>query len=64
MKQISIIWSTEDVLEVRPDLSEEQADNVLDSAERHHDANEGINWIVLETIADIMYPRGEQEAEK
>ncbi len=48
MKTISIEWSTPDVLEVAPDLTEEEADRVLELAESHHDANEGINWIVLE----------------
>jgi hypothetical protein len=54
-RQIAIVWNTDDVLEVRPDLSEEQAWEVLQLAEREHDATSGINWESLEAIADSLY---------
>lgn len=57
MKTISIIWSTEDVLGVRPDLTEEQADAVLDALEGNHDASVGINWDAIEAAADDMFPQ-------
>ena len=56
MKTIEIVWSTEDVQEVRPDLDEEQAYQVLLLAERRHDANDGISWQTLEIWADYLYP--------
>jgi hypothetical protein len=55
-RQIAIIWSVEDVQEVRPDLSDEQAFEVLHSVKNNHDACEGVNWLVLEIVADILYP--------
>ncbi len=54
-KSISIVWSVEDVLSVRPDLTEEQAWEVLKSIKNHHDATIGINWDVLNITADLLY---------
>ena len=54
--QVAILWSIEDVLQVRPDLTNELALAVLQHAVRKHDANEGINWVVLKCHADILYP--------
>ena len=51
---ITISWSTEDVQSVRPDLTDEQAATVLDYVLDNHDANEGINWGVLECAADYL----------
>lgn len=52
MKTIEIRWSTEDVLgkaeEMDIELTEEQADVILDNIERYHDASIGINWDVIE----------------
>jgi hypothetical protein len=51
MKTISIIWSTEDVLQQAKDmeieLSEAQADEVLEIMKHKHDATIGINWDVI-----------------
>ncbi len=58
---IEISWGYEDVLEVAPHLNKEQAINVLHYAKRKHDANEGINWTVLECFADILYPQDKEE---
>lgn len=54
---ISIIWTVEDVQAVRPDLSEDQALEVLQCAEDKHDAEIGINWTVLQILADTMFPK-------
>ena len=52
MKTISIKWSTEDVLfkaeEMGIELTEDQADAILDNIEHYHDASVGINWDVIE----------------
>lgn len=53
--QIAVIWSVEDVQEVRPDLSDEQAWQVLQNADRRHDATIGINWDTLECHADMLF---------
>jgi hypothetical protein len=55
-KCIAILWSTEDVQSVRPDLDEEQAWEVLQACKRHHDACVGINWDVLECVAASLVP--------
>lgn len=48
-KKIAVIWSTDDVHEACEDvqLTEEEAESVLELVEKYHDANEGINWDVL-----------------
>lgn len=54
---VAIHWSFEDVQSVREDLSDDNAMDVLLSAVRGHDASIGINWDVLEAVADSMFPR-------
>lgn len=51
-RQIAAIWSIEDVLEVRPHLTDEQAWEVLRRGDRRYDAEVGINWDVLACAAD------------
>ena len=60
------IWPIQAVQENRPDLSDEQAWNVLQSARRNHDATIGINWDVLEYHADMLFgpaPETDETAE-
>jgi hypothetical protein len=52
---ITIKWHFSDVQEMRPDLTDDQAREVLWHAKRYHDANEGINWAVLEAHADFIF---------
>jgi hypothetical protein len=52
---IGVTWSVEDVREIRPDLTTEQAEQVLQAAQRQHDATIGINWDVLEGHADRLF---------
>ena len=54
--EIAIIWSVEDVLEVRPELNEAQAFEVLTLCQRRHDANIGITWDTLADAADTLFP--------
>jgi len=60
-RQIAIIWSLEDVQEIRPDLSDDECMEVLGFAENKHDASIGINWDTLEIWADYLYPRNREE---
>ena len=53
--QIAAIWSVEDVLSIRPDLSEAQAGEVLRAVEHHHDCNHGITWDTLEDQAARLF---------
>jgi hypothetical protein len=52
MKTIQIKWSTPDILGVaenmKIELTEQEADKILDSLEYYHDAELGINWLVIE----------------
>lgn len=54
-RQIADIWSSEDVQEIRPGLTDEQAWQVLQETERYHDATIGINWDVLSCHANMLF---------
>jgi hypothetical protein len=54
-RQIAVIWCVADVLEIRPDLSGNQAWEVLQAAKDQHDAGIGINWDVLTCHADMLF---------
>ncbi|HZZ80809.1 MAG TPA: hypothetical protein VFE62_20065 [Gemmataceae bacterium] len=55
-KQITIVWSIEDVQAVRSDLTDEQAWDVLSEVRRKHDAERGICWQTLSVMAGILFP--------
>jgi hypothetical protein len=54
-KQIAVIWCIEDVQAVRPDLTDDQAWEVLQDVGRHHHAELGIHWLTLETTAEMLF---------
>ena len=45
--KIAIIWTIGDVQTIAPEITDEEARNVLADASHGHDANIGINWDVL-----------------
>ena len=49
---IAHLWGTEDVQEVRPDLDDDQAWDVLQTVERRLDC---ISWDTIEFMADELY---------
>ncbi len=55
--RIAILWSVEDVLSVRPDLSKKKARAVLKAVERGHDCEYGVTWDTIKDTADAMFPR-------
>jgi len=57
--EISITWSVEDVEMVRPDLSRDQAIDVLHCLKNNHDADVGINWDVIGYTANYLFPKEE-----
>ncbi len=62
MKQINkdilnITWCTDDILSVRPDLTNAQARDVLRAVESNHDACIGVNWEVIEHWAQGIHPK-------
>jgi hypothetical protein len=60
---IASIWHIDDVKEVRPDFTDEQAMQTLESVERNHDAEIGINWEVLRLHADFIHPQPDDQAD-
>jgi len=58
-RQIAIIWSVEDVQEVRPDLNDDQAWQVLLACHRHHDCDAGLTWDRIKAFADSLFPDDE-----
>lgn len=55
-KTIAIEWCVDDVLEIRPDLTSDQAWHVLETNYFEHDANVGITWDTLTYWAEYLYP--------
>lgn len=53
---IAICWHIDDVKQVRSDLTDAQAREVLEHAKDQHDASIGINWDVLSFHADHLFP--------
>ena len=49
---ISVIWSTDDVKLIAPDLTYHEMCQVLDAVADNHDGNYGISWETLRTWAD------------
>lgn len=49
-------WHIEDVQTVRPDLDDDQCIDVLSALAEGFDANNGINWEVIEYTAELLYP--------
>lgn len=63
-KHVAIIWSVVDVQSVRPDLTDEQALEVLKNVKSKHDADIGVNWDTLRIVADNLYPKDNNEETK
>ena len=61
-RQITIHWGVEDVLSIRPDLSEDQALDVLEATEKNHDCSIGINWDIIEGHASNLFPETKKES--
>ena len=55
-REVAIVWSIEDVQEVRPDLNDDQAWEVLQRCCKVHDCNNGFTWLLIEFVADDLYP--------
>lgn len=55
-RQVAVIWSIEDVQEVRPDLNDDQAWEVLKRCRDAHDCEFGFTWILIEDVAEATFP--------
>jgi hypothetical protein len=56
--RISVVWHIDDVKSIDDSLTDDQCRAVLGMAERKHDANEGINWQVLDIWIDYIKEKG------
>src|SRR5579884_4339857 len=56
-KQIAAIWGIEDVQELRPDLTADQAWEILQRVAHVHDRNHGITRQTLRQTAEEMFPK-------
>ena len=59
--QIAIIWSIADVLQVRPDLTPDQAWDVLIAVDLRQNYEYGVSWNTLQFWAEALFatPVGE-----
>jgi len=55
LDKITITWSVDDVLAMRPGLTVEQARDVLQYIEHNHDASIGVTWDVITYAADYLF---------
>ncbi len=62
--QIAIIWDIDDVKAIRPDLTDEQAWEVLSTAKKWHDRDYGVTLGSLESIANHFFGEASSEAEE
>ena len=60
-KQVAVIWSVEDVQSVRRDLTDAQSWEVLQQCRQVHDCELGFNWLLIETVADDLFPEPESK---
>ena len=51
---LCVWWHVEDVQEVCPDISENDARRVLQFSKHCHNAEIGINWASIESVAENM----------
>ena len=58
---IVVLWHTDDVKSIRPDLDDDQCMFVLRRVEKNHDADIGITWSILEFWADQLFPVEQKE---
>ena len=56
-RHIAHIWGIDDVRHLRPDLSADQAWEVLQTVERRLNSEFGINWDFIRDTADELYPK-------
>lgn len=55
-RQVAVIWCIDDVKQVRPDLTDDQAWEVLQRCYDKHACDVGLTWTTIEMAADGMFP--------
>lgn len=59
-RQVAVIWSIDDVQSVRPGLNDDQSWEVLQRCIKVHDCEVGFTWLLIQYIADDLFPNSEQ----
>lgn len=54
---IALLWHTDDVKDMRKDLTDEQCTDVLRMVKKQHDATQGVSWDTIKMTADTMFPQ-------
>jgi hypothetical protein len=54
-RQVAVIWSIVDVKSVRPDLSDDQAFEVLQQCMNQHDCEWGFTWTFIKDVAQELF---------
>ena len=60
--EINITWSVDDVLGIRPDLTDDQAMEVLENVADNHDAEYGVCWDTLVFWAHSLFPKKDTQS--
>lgn len=53
--RIALLWSIEDVQAIRPNLTREEAMQVLRAVQENHDASAGVSWDTLRDAARDLH---------
>jgi hypothetical protein len=61
---IGQLWTTNDVQELRPDLTDEQAWQVLQAVDRRQETSIGITFDTLDDVAEELFPEPIDKAEE
>lgn len=60
---IAFTWHIDDVKQQRPDLDDEQCWQVLKECRQHHNATIGMNWDVIDCVADMLFGSAPEDAD-
>jgi len=55
-RQVAVIWGIEDVQGMHPDLNDDQAWEVLLQCSKVHDREHGFTWLLIEYVAEDIFP--------
>lgn len=61
--KLYIVWQLSDVKNLRPDLTEEQAQAVLNTVLQKHDNGVGVSWDTVSFWADELFPKVDNDRE-
>lgn len=62
-RQVAVIWSIDDVQEVRPNLTDDESWEVLQACRKYHDCTVGFSWDHIECVAGSLFPVPETSGE-